>query len=220
MSAATCKCVGGKGEACSHVAALMFYIEDYIRNAENHGRTLLEDRTHTDQLQQWHVPSKRDISSKCLSDKVLESLLWESGLDTYHQPTQHSTKCTIAHLSFAGRLSSAATSHICTMQFCIKWNFHFWLATPTSKEPQQNSDMDIDAGLTLLENKQIVMASTQTGLDETIDITSEYSKKLCHDYEQEQIIDQQPADFIEANEIGITLCKMRHCLTRPIALST
>ena len=46
--AAQCKCVAGKGEACNHIAALLFYIEDIKRRSIMH---LPSDRTATDCLQ-------------------------------------------------------------------------------------------------------------------------------------------------------------------------
>ena len=51
-----CKCVAGKGGACSHIAAILFYVEDIKRRDV---RMLPHDRTVTDTLQQWHVPLKK-----------------------------------------------------------------------------------------------------------------------------------------------------------------
>ena len=53
---------GCKGEACSHVAALLFYIED-IKRREG---PLPLDKTVTDQLQQWHVPPQRTVTPQPL----------------------------------------------------------------------------------------------------------------------------------------------------------
>lgn len=50
---AACTCVAGKGEACSHIAALMFYVEDFMRQGHS---DLPTDTAATDHLQQWHVP--------------------------------------------------------------------------------------------------------------------------------------------------------------------
>ena len=50
---AACTCVAGKGEACSHIAALMFYLEDFMRQGHS---DLPTDTAATDHLQQWHVP--------------------------------------------------------------------------------------------------------------------------------------------------------------------
>ena len=49
---AECNCVAGKGGACSQVAALLFFIEDFKKKEA----PLPSDRTVTDRLQQWHVP--------------------------------------------------------------------------------------------------------------------------------------------------------------------
>ena len=212
VSAAACKCVAGKGEACSHVAALMFYIEDYIRNAENNGSTLPEDRTPTDQLQQWHVPPKRDISSKRLSDIKFEKASYGKVAKT-HATSPLSTPPNVplntSRLQEDSALQQLVTSVQCN--FPSSGISHFWLATPTSKEPQQNSDLDIDAGLMLLANKQIVMTSTQTGLDETIDMKSEYFKELCHEFKQEQVIDQQLASLKSIHDNNTTVTYGANC---------
>ena len=46
--AAQCSCVAGQGEACSHVAALMFYLEDKMRQKDMH---LPADTSSTGSLQ-------------------------------------------------------------------------------------------------------------------------------------------------------------------------
>ena len=53
--------VAGKGEACSHIAALMFYLEDFMRQGHSNKPS---DTAATDHLQQWHVPLKRDVSAQ------------------------------------------------------------------------------------------------------------------------------------------------------------
>ena len=56
--AAQCSCVAGQGEACSHVAALMFFLEDKMRQKD---MNLSPDTSSTGRLQQWHVPPKRVV---------------------------------------------------------------------------------------------------------------------------------------------------------------
>ena len=58
---AGCTCIAGKGEACNHIGALMFYLEDFMR--QDHS-CLPTDTAATDNLQQWHVPLKRDVSAQ------------------------------------------------------------------------------------------------------------------------------------------------------------
>jgi len=58
---ASCTCVAGKGETCSHIAALMFYLEDFMRQGHS---DLPTNTAATDRLQQWHVPPKRDVSAQ------------------------------------------------------------------------------------------------------------------------------------------------------------
>ena len=50
---ASCTCVAEKGEACGHIAALMFYLENITR--QDHS-DLPTDTAATVHLQQWHAP--------------------------------------------------------------------------------------------------------------------------------------------------------------------
>jgi len=62
---AECKCVARLGEACSHVAALLFYLEDCVQRRD---KVLPDNSTCTDKLQQWHIPPKRTINPAPVSD--------------------------------------------------------------------------------------------------------------------------------------------------------
>ena len=62
---AVCKCVAGRGGACSHIAVLLFYVEDIKRRD---GKILPSDRTVTDTLQQWHVPPKRNVTPTAITN--------------------------------------------------------------------------------------------------------------------------------------------------------
>ena len=55
-----CTCVAGKGKACSHIVALMFYLEYFMRQGHSN---LPTDTTATDHLQQRHV-GKCDVSAQ------------------------------------------------------------------------------------------------------------------------------------------------------------
>jgi hypothetical protein len=67
--ACKCSCVAGKGEACSHVAAVMFHLENHMRMKEK--QDLPINTTATGRLQQWHVPSVRQVE---LSHQILSPL--------------------------------------------------------------------------------------------------------------------------------------------------
>lgn len=58
--AAHCVCMAGNGEACSHVAALLFYIE--------HGQRLREERSCTDGVNQWLPPHIRKIEARPIAE--------------------------------------------------------------------------------------------------------------------------------------------------------
>ena len=63
--AGACTCVAGKGPACSHLAALLFFLEDWKQKDTT---TLPSHSAKADKPQQWHVPPKCDIPPKQLSD--------------------------------------------------------------------------------------------------------------------------------------------------------
>ena len=52
-------CAAGKGAACSHSAALMFYLEDMKKYNR---KCIPYDKTVTEHLYMWHVPSKRVVA--------------------------------------------------------------------------------------------------------------------------------------------------------------
>ena len=64
---ASCTCVAGKGEACCHFAALIFYLEDFMRQGYI---DLPTDTTAIDHLQEWHVPPKCDVSAQLVEGIV------------------------------------------------------------------------------------------------------------------------------------------------------
>ena len=63
--AAPCSCVAEQGEACSHLAALMIYLENNMRQK---GKHLPADRSSTGRLQQGFVPLKWVVQPKSLKE--------------------------------------------------------------------------------------------------------------------------------------------------------
>ncbi|CAG2190881.1 unnamed protein product [Mytilus edulis] len=57
ISGGACSCVAGKGEACSHIAALLFALEDFISNGF---KDLPVAKTVTDKLCSWNKPAKKE----------------------------------------------------------------------------------------------------------------------------------------------------------------
>ena len=76
------------GEACSHVAALLFYLEDCVQRRD---KLLPDNSTCTDKLQQWHIPPKRTINPaprKAEYGKVLEDRPKPTSYDPRHPSDQ------------------------------------------------------------------------------------------------------------------------------------
>ncbi|XP_033730700.1 uncharacterized protein LOC117320144 [Pecten maximus] len=61
----SCECVAGKGEACNHVAAVLFALDDFVSEGLNN---VPDDVTCTDRLKQWNKPSERVVQAKTVAD--------------------------------------------------------------------------------------------------------------------------------------------------------
>lgn len=84
---AACNCIAGKGGACSHAAALLFFIGDIKRKKRLHFHQI----ERSGRLQQWHVPPKRNVAA-CDAHQVSEGSIWK---DTSATATAH----TMSHCS-------------------------------------------------------------------------------------------------------------------------
>ncbi|KAJ8306622.1 hypothetical protein KUTeg_017167 [Tegillarca granosa] len=71
----SCECVAGyytciviyrKGEACNHVASVLFALEDYIAKGLNE---IPDDQSSTERLKQWNKPAKRQVQPMTI-DKI------------------------------------------------------------------------------------------------------------------------------------------------------
>ncbi|XP_041368074.1 uncharacterized protein LOC121382615 [Gigantopelta aegis] len=57
-----------QGEACNHVAALLFALEDYVAQGLN---SIPEGKTCTDKLQRWNQPAKRHVEPKTINKIII-----------------------------------------------------------------------------------------------------------------------------------------------------
>ncbi len=65
---ANCECPAGAGGRCKHVAAILFQLLDYTELDLNE---VPDDKTCTQQLQQWHVPKKSDSKGPVLFEDLI-----------------------------------------------------------------------------------------------------------------------------------------------------
>ena len=84
---AECNCVAGKGGVCSHVTALLFFIEDFKKKEA----PLPSDRTVTDRLQQWHFPPKRNVAPQPVEHIKFQKAVYEKAPWQRQQRTQSRT---------------------------------------------------------------------------------------------------------------------------------
>ncbi|XP_052282066.1 uncharacterized protein LOC127879327 [Dreissena polymorpha] len=59
----SCACVAGRGEACSHIAAILFAVEDFIAKGLNQST---DKPTCTDRLCAWNAPSKQNVEPETI----------------------------------------------------------------------------------------------------------------------------------------------------------
>ena len=221
---AECKCVAEKGGACSHVAALLFYLEDLKRNNVT---TLPADPTAnatvTDKLQQWHVPPKRGVTPLPLSQMALQK-------SAYGKPPVATLKRSISAVAKPHQISideqplKKFVADI-TETFPECGLSHFWKGDSHKEDcnditDTETLDTDISVGLARLSRKLVIFDGINTSLAvlanelSDIDTEGEYFKDLCHDYVCEQVIDKELSDFIERNtRASATVHCGKSCIT-------
>lgn len=73
---ASCSCVAGQGEACTHIAGLLFGLEDFVSRGY---KSLKDEEATTDKLCKWIVPKGPKVEPKPLKDvKVKKKCTWQS----------------------------------------------------------------------------------------------------------------------------------------------
>lgn len=180
-----CNCVAGKGEACSHVAALLFYLDDLTSHAIT---TLPTDATVMGHPQQWHKAPKH------VDPKPLSAITFHK--DSYgkmRKEPRHQKKEEAATLVDAALetlvwtiKASCPTSGLC----------QFW-RNSSLEQPASTAQPMVDAmheGLMRLTQEVIVLMEVtlhyyhlHLNVVET-DTDSEYFKEVRCEYEKEQVI--------------------------------
>ena len=204
--AAQCKCVAGRGEACSHIAALLFFVEDHKRKAEP-TRLLPGDTTVTDHLQMWNIPPRRDIIPKPLDEISFHKAVYGKEIKL---SLPQSKPLAETHPDDPVRLKRLVDQ--VKQQHPFSGLSHFWLnekpvlSSATEDEEmafEVDHDHEVREGLMLLARKLIIYDSQNRELPSLVqdlalvDVEGEYFRELCLDYVSEQVIDQKLSDFIE-----------------------
>ena len=199
--AAKCKCVAGKGAACSHCAALMFHIEDLKRKGE---KCIPIDNTVTDKLQQWHIPPKRTVQPQLIKDiNFVKSEYGKVKLGPSEKKQnfdpRHTDDRTLSLMDVDTLISSVTAS-------CPTSGIrHFWpsasddSATNTSTVTPTN-DVSVSSFLYPL---IVYQASQPLSLPDTVlelaDVDPDCTvfKELCHLFESQQVISEELSKQIE-----------------------
>ena len=170
-----CNCV--TGEACSHVAALLFYLDDLTSHAIT---TLPSDETVTVRPQQWHKPPKRDVDPKPVSTITFHR-------DSYGKVRKE------PHCQKKGKAATLDDAALKTLVTTIQASCptsglcQFW-TIPSSDQPANVGQPMGDAmheGLMRLTQKLIVFDGSDTSLPPSAlecqgtDTESEYFKEVC-----------------------------------------
>ena len=206
-----CTCVAGKGQACSHIAALLFFLEDLKQK----GTTTIpaeHSKTVTDKLQQWHVPPKRDIAPKRLSDITFHKAAYGTAKKVKTQPREETTATDDNALA---KLVTTVTSTLPKSGLAQFWNTCTSAPDETRHSlTQEQAEQEMQEGMLQLTRKLIIWDGVNTTLPQSameldeIDTGSEYMKELCSEFEQEQIIDATLSNFIEQATRGQSECNL------------
>ena len=228
-----CNCVAGKGQTCSHVAALLFYLEDLKQKGLS---TLPTCETVTGQLQQWHVPPKRNVVPKRVSDITFHKASYgklekiKSNQAEDNSPITSTSKDVSQSTGIEHNIPTEDDrppddDTLTTLVQTIASTYpqsglaHFWL-TPSSDQadstlmPPLAEDHDVQDGLLQLTHKLIIWDGINTALPQSaieldgVNTETEYFKELCREFEQEQIINSTLSNFIEQVTHGQSSCDL------------
>ena len=204
---AECNCVAGRGGACSHVAALLFFIEDFKKKEA----PLPSDRTVTDRLQQWHVPPKRNVAPQPVAHIKFQKAVYGKA------PRQRQQR-TLSRTSTAADSTSPLLKKLVNdigQSNPFSGLAHFWSEPEKKEEEGGHATVDeVADGLTRLAKKLIVFDSCDRSLPQSaldlsaINTEGEYFKDICQSYVSEQIIDQPLVDFVEQTTRSQSDCSL------------
>ena len=189
-----CTCVAGKGQACSHIAALLFFLEDW-KQKDSTTLPSHSAKTVTDKLQQWHVPPKRDIPPKQLSDIAFHKAAYGTAKKVKIHQKEDSTATNDDALT---KLVTTVTT-----TFPKSGLTQFWNSCTSTPDQTTHTHTQVHEGMLQLTRKLIIWDGNDTTLTQSaieldgIDTESEYMKELCSEFEQELVIDTTLSDFIE-----------------------
>ena len=110
------------GEACSHVAALLFYLEDCVQRRD---KLLPDNSTCTDKLQQWHIPPKRAINPAPVSDIEFRKAEYGKEQEDRPKPTSYDPRHPNdqrLNLEHVGTLLDKLKTTCPTSGICQFWN--------------------------------------------------------------------------------------------------
>ena len=205
--AAKCSCVAGKGAACSHCAALMFYLEDAKRQGS---ASIPSDKTVTDQLQQWHVPSKRSIPPQPVKD--IQFVKREYGKKvksgTSSQKQTYDPRHTCDRTLDKEKMDTFVSSILAACPTSgIK---HFWVGHENVEGTMQENPSSSPS----LEPLVVYQSSKPSCLPDTVpdlaDIDPDCTvfKELCHLYEEQQVLSEELSEQIEMLTVTQRQCSL------------
>ena len=210
--AAKCTCVAGKGAACSHCAALMFYLEHLKRQGM---ASIPSDKTVTDQLQQWHVPSKRSIQPQPVKDIQFNKREYGKNVKagTSSQKKAYDPRHTCDRTLDREQMDTLVSRIVAACPASgIK---HFWVDRADFVEGAMPESLSASQSL---EPLIIYQASKPSCLPDTvvdladIDPGCTVFKELCYLYEEQQVLSEELSSQIEMLTVTQRQCDLWHDL--------
>ena len=194
--AAQCSCVAGQGEACSHVAALMFYLEDKMRQKDMH---IPPDTSSTGRLQQWHLPPKRVVQPKSLKEISFRKAEY---CKRFPSVSSESAVVTSTSVSLVTSPAADIVGLVSAVQKSVGHTgiSHFWVKSETQTPgPASEAALAAAAQALILYSSGCPNARPASATDYADANTSApYFLELCNTFTQGQTISQDVADYIHA----------------------
>ena len=194
--AAQCSCVAGQGEACSHVAALMFYLEDKMRQKDMH---LPADTSSTGRLQQWHMPSKRVVQPKSLKSISFRKAEYGKQLPS---ASNLSAVVTPTPILLPASPTADIVGLVSDVQQAVSNSgiTHFWVKPDTQTQRSASESALAAAAQSLILFSSSCPNDLPASATDLADANTSapYFLELCEAFTQGQTISQELADYIHA----------------------
>ena len=193
------------GEACSHVAALLFYLEDFIRKRESN---ILNGESCTSRLCQWNVPRKRKVEPKPVNEIKFRKALFGKE-DTCIHPSDFDPRSPMDRQQDSGdhcKLLKQLREHQSDCVLLHLWDMDTLPVTPR-KVPRVEMELDIPSSQSMEDQVKALLLESPLGNPVSC-VNLEDLPARCAEYAARQTISGHLQTFIEHHTKGQSNCDL------------